>query len=123
MDKLNTIQKRNNLNEIYSTDELGSDGAHHSYRIVTPNEIDPTAGILATIKFQKGARSETDETNGVLDADLLEIIRDRLTCFQNGPFACEETAEALRHITEALMWLNKRAEDRATRNVLGKSEK
>ena len=123
MDKLNTIQKRNNLNEIYSTDKPGSDGAHHVYKIMVPNEIDPTAGLLATIKFQNGARSETDETNGVLDVDLLEIVRDRLTCFQSGPFACEENTEALRHITEALMWLNKRVEDRATRNVLGKSEK
>lgn len=123
MDKLNTIQKRNNLNEIYSMDELGPGGAHHVYRVVTPNEIDPTVGIVATIKFQKGARSETETTTGVLDVDLLEIVRDRLLCFQNGPFACEEDGEALRHITEALMWLNKRVEDRASRNVLGKSEK
>ena len=39
--------------------------------------------------------------------------------FQAGPYACRENAEALTHIEEALMWLNKRVEDRAQRGVLG----
>lgn len=56
---------------------------------------------------------------GVLDGDLLEIVRDRLRAFQSGPYSCRENACALTHIEEALMWLSCRAEDRAARNVLG----
>ena len=53
------------------------------------------------------------------NTDLLEIVRDRLRAFQAGPYSCRENACALTHIEEALMWLNRRAEDRAERNVLG----
>ena len=34
-----------------------------------------------------------------------------------------ENACALTHIEEALMWMNRRVEDRIERNVLGKNEK
>ena len=34
MDKLNTIQKRENLNEVYIAGEQGNGGAYHSYDIV-----------------------------------------------------------------------------------------
>lgn len=54
-----------------------------------------------------------------MDADLLEIVRDRLRDFQAGPYSCRENACALTHIEEALMWLNRRVEDRITRGVLG----
>ena len=43
--------------------------------------------------------------------------------FQSGEFATRENACALTHIEEALMWLNKRVENRIERNVLGKNEK
>lgn len=61
--------------------------------------------------------------HGVLDTDLIEIVRDRLTAFQAGPYACRENACALTHIEEALLWMNKRVEDRITRGVLGTYEK
>lgn len=60
---------------------------------------------------------------GVLDTDLLEIVRDRLNDFQNGKFATRENAVALTHIEEALLWMNKRVEDRIERNVLGTNNK
>ena len=61
--------------------------------------------------------------SGTLDTDLLEIVRDRLRCFQAGDFATRENACALTHIEEALMWMNKRVEDRIERNVLGTMQK
>lgn len=64
-------------------------------------------------------RKEEGSTPGVLEGDLLEIVRHRLQCFQKGEFATRENACALTHIEEALMWLNKRKEDRKARNVLG----
>ena len=73
--------------------------------------------------FQNGPRKSPDSQVGVLDTDLLEIVRDRLKGFQSGEFACRENACALTHIEEALMWLNRRVEDRIERDVLGTTQK
>lgn len=114
--KLSTIQKRNNLNEVWRDGEPGPGGAYHHYTVFHgPSETDTRTDII----FQKGPRNTMDSTGGVLDVDLLEIVRDRLAHFQKGEFACRENACALTHIEEALMWMNKRVEDRAERNVLG----
>lgn len=132
MDKLSTIQKRENLNEVYAG-EKGVGGASHCYMIVKSNcavldskgntlTVNPE-DIIETLQFQEGARNDPDAVRGVLDVDLLEIVRDRLKGFQGGEFATRETACALTHIEEALMWLNKRTEDRIERNVLGTYEK
>ena len=71
------------------------------------------------IDFQCGPRKEENSQNGVIDSDLLEIVRDRLKSFQAGPFASVYNEEALYHVEEALFFLNKRVEDRIQRNVLG----
>ena len=114
--KLSTIQKNHNLNEVWRNGEPGPGGAYHRYTVYHyPSEIDTRTDIF----FQKGPRNDMDSTGGVLDVDLLEIVRDRLKCFQAGEFACRENACALTHIEEALMWMNKRVEDRAERKVLG----
>ena len=73
--------------------------------------------------MQCGSRKEENSIHGVIDSDLLEIVRDRLKSFQAGPFASEYNAKALEHVEEALMWLNRRVEDRIERNVLGKNVK
>lgn len=113
--KLSTIQKRENLNSVFALDERGSGNAHHVYLIVA-NDSDRT---LEQIEFQKGPRKMDDSVNGVIDSDLLEIVRDRLQGFQSGEFATRENALALTHIEEALMWMNRRVEERIERNVLG----
>ena len=46
-----------------------------------------------------------------------------MKAFQAGPFASEYNEKALEHIELALMYLNRRVEDRIERNVLGKNEK
>lgn len=117
-EKLSTIQKRNNLNEVFRWRDRGPGGAWHRYLVQDPNT---KGGVV--IVFQEGPRKEASSSHGVLDVDLLEIVRDRLRCFQGGEFACRENACALTHIEEALMWMNKRVEDRAERNVLGTYEK
>ena len=134
MNKLATIQKHNKLNEVYRIDEPGTGGACHVY-MIQREEIDVCAegenGVdfkehitpIAEIHFQHGARNEEGSTDGVLDCDLLEIVRDRLKAFQNGEFATRENACAITHIEEALMWMNKRVEDRAERGVLGTTRK
>lgn len=119
MERLLTIQKRELLNEVYRIGEKGPGGAYHDYAIVNAE----TQDILATIVHQKGARKDKESRHGVLDSDLLEIVRDRLTAFQNGGYACNENAHALLHVECALMWLNRRVEDRIEREVLGTMEK
>jgi len=124
MRELSTIQKREKLNKVFAVDEIGPGGANHEYRI-TSNDIDlnGTPLFIGTVQLQNGARKERNSIHGIIDTDLLEIARDRLKSFQAGPFASRENACALTHIEEALMWLNRRVEDRVERNVLGRNEK
>ena len=116
MRTLSTIQKREKLNTIKVMDEPGPGGANHLYMIETPDED-------IAIQFQYGPRNESGSTHGVIDTDLLEIVRDRLKAFQAGDFATEYNAQALVHVEEALMWLNRRVEDRIERQVLGTNNK
>lgn len=116
MEKLSTVQKRENLNNVFVCDEPGNGGANHEYLITDNNE---PADVYVRIQMQNGARKLPDSIHGVLDTDLLEIVRHRLQSFQKGQFATRENAIALTHIEEALLWMNKRVEDRIERNVLG----
>lgn len=122
--KLITIQKDHNLNEVYAVDEPGAGNANHEYLVILPTDK-PDVGLAVPVEiaFQHGPRNEPNSIPGVLDTDLLEIVRDRLKGFQSGDFACRENACALTHIEEALMWMNKRVTDRAQRGVLGTNEK
>ncbi|NFO57718.1 ABC transporter ATPase [Clostridium botulinum] len=124
MKELSTIQKRKKSNDIYSVDEEGPGGAYHEY-VIKSNSMDSQGNydVYETIKFQKGARKEEESQHGVIDSDLLEIVRDRLKAFQAGPFSSRENACALTHVEEALMWMNRRVEDRIERNVLGTNNK
>ena len=128
MEKLSTIQTRDNLNEVYRSGNPGPGGAYHDYDIYPQgmsigfrdefNEIP-----MACIEFQKGPRNDPESRHGILDSDLLEIVRDRLKAFQAGPMATPENGCALIHIEEALMWMARRAYERSERGVLGTMEK
>lgn len=110
------IQRQNNLNDIYYEDIAGTGNGRHRYSVSIKDEPDV---VLLNVQFQDGARNLADSTPGVLEGDLLEIVRSRLQFFQNGEYRTRENACALTHIEEALMWLAKRSDDRAERNVLG----
>lgn len=122
MRKLSTIQKRENLNIVYAVDEPGNGGASHHYAVNAIKE-DVEYPTDWYVVFQNGPRKDENSQHGVLDTDLLEIVRDRLKSFQAGPFSSRENACALTHIEEALMWMNRRVEDRIERNVLGTNQK
>lgn len=114
--KLDTIQTKENLNEVYANPIKGPGNGNHCYTIVCGDkEVD--------IMFQNGPRKDPNSTHGVIDSDLLEIVRDRLKGFQSGEYASEYNAKALEHIEEALKWMNKRVEDRISRGVLGTMNK
>ena len=122
MRELSTIQKRENPNRVFATDEKGNGGANHSYLIVS-DDVGLEAPKETEIQFQNGARKLPDSVHGVLDTDLLEIVRDRLKGFQSGEFATEYNAKALEYVELALMYMNRRVEDRIERNVLGTNNK
>ncbi len=124
MDKLITIQKREKLNDVYVVDEKGNGGANHRYIICEKDNTTWTIGnndigVLGVVYLQNGSRKDENAKHGVIDSDLLEIVRHRLQCFQDGPYASRENEVALTHIEETLMWMNRRIEDRIERNVLG----
>ncbi|KQC91252.1 ABC transporter ATPase [Clostridium perfringens CP4] len=123
MEELRTIQKREKLNKVFASGEKSCGGAYHQYHIEAVEKYNGLPVYTTTINFQKGARKEEKSQHGVIDTDLLEIVRDRLHCFQQGEFASEYNQQALIHIEEALMWLNRRVEDRIERNVLGENKK
>jgi hypothetical protein len=121
MRELNTIQKKEKLNRVFAADEIGPGGANHEYMIISD------AGLMepkeTIIQFQCGPRKEESSKHGLIDSDLLEIVRDRLKAFQAGPFASEYNEHALKHIEEALYCMNARVEDRIKRSVLGRNRK
>jgi len=121
MKKISTIQKRENLNEVFVVDKKGNGGANHKYLIVSDKNCQ--VPIETYIQFQNGARKESGSIHGVIDSDLIEIVKHRLEAFQAGPFSSRENAIVLTHLEEALMWMNRRVEDRIERNVLGTNQK
>ena len=118
-EKLVTIQKRGKLNEVFAAGDGGPGGAFHDYEVCA-NE---SGELIAVIQFQKGARKDPAARHGVIDSDLIEMVRDRLKAFNKGEFATRENACAITHLEEALMWMNRRVEDRLERDVLGTYEK
>lgn len=119
IEKLEVIQKRNCLNEVHRAGGPGPGGAYHAYVICKADTDTPVGKVV----FQKGPRNEEGSNSGVLEGDLLEIVRDRLKAFQDGPYSCRENALALTHVEEALLWMARRADERMERGVLGSYQK
>lgn len=116
--KLNGL---NNALEINVLDEPGQGGAHHEYEISFKEE--KLGGSRKTrISFQNGPIKEAG-VNGISGEALLAIVIDRLDCFQEGPYASEDNAEALASIRQGLDWLQKRTRDRIERGVEGTNQK
>lgn len=117
-EEIKTIQTKGRLNKVYRIGKRGKGEAFHQYSI----EYDKfNNGYISSngITFQNGARKEKGSIHGVLDTDLLEIVRDRLICFQSGRFASPYNELALRDIESALTHMNNRVKNRMKREVLG----
>jgi ERCC4-related helicase len=124
MHKINyRIQRRNGLNDVYYDSYSEQNGVPYAYSVIRKEEATDVVTYCAEIQFQKGARNLPDSTPGVIEGDLLEIVRHRLQAHQRSEYATRENACALTHIEEALLWIAKRADDRAERGVLGTNNK
>ena len=106
-----------NYTEVFATDKEEFN-ACHEYSISTKKE---PSNIVASISFQKGPIKEND-VNGCHHEDLIGIVIDRLQSFQNSVFKCRENSVAITKLEDALMWLNKRTQDRLNRQVEGTSK-
>lgn len=104
----------NGLNSVFVNDEVKFNG-HHDYEI----RRNDTNEVLLKIHYQEGARKDPNSIPGILDLDLLYIVRDRIQTFQKGEFACRENELVLTKVEEAIMWSEARVKDRERRAVLG----
>jgi len=68
---------------------------------------------------QLGRGEERREPNGAFVEDVIAAARQRLEYYQSGKFACDENAEAIGHLTDALEVLRRRTADREERGVEG----
>ena len=69
------------------------------------------------VTWQKGLPSEVG-LNGCRVDDVLAVAREKIRSYQEGPLACEENAEALRGIEEALAAMEARRRRRVEQGVL-----
>ena len=112
--------------DVFCMDAAGPGGAHHAYTICW-RDYNGNAHVCH-IHFQTGgvreprsdvAGAPLNGVNGTSDEALLAIVQHRLECFQQGPFACDQHATALAHVTAALAALHARSQDRLARGVEG----
>lgn len=88
----------------------------------------PIEGGNQTLQFIEKSPKEEGSTelvtiyNGTTNEEVLEMLLDRMNYLQ-GKFPCRENAVAITKLDEALLWLNKRTQDRIKRNVEGKQIK
>ena len=61
-------------------------------------------------------------SDGTTNEEVLEALINRMN-FLNGKFPCRENSIVITHLETALLWLEKRTNDRIKRNVEGKNEK
>lgn len=117
MTEINRFSISGNEPVVRRKGEAGNGGAHAQYEVVCP----VTGDVLLEVNFQQGSGREG--WRGVLDLSLLEIVVDRLTAFQNGPYTSRETGKALTHVEEAALWQVRRVLERQKRGVFDKQEK
>ena len=91
--------------------------------IVENGEIVDGKGL--TVQFCKG--NINDDTflrqEGVFTESLIQAAKEFLIDVNAGEMKTDETTQAILKLDEALMWINKRAEDRKLREVQGTYQK
>lgn len=77
-----------------------------------------STGIGYTIAWQRGPLKEAGR-NGAFLIEVIASCASQLNYYQSGAYACQENAEALNHLHEALIVLSQRRDRRATEGKLG----
>ena len=81
-------------------------------------------GIGLDISWQKGPLGRVEcgtriEPNGAFVETVISAVVKRIEFYQESKFKSRENAIALTHLETALLWLNKRTQDRENRQVEG----
>lgn len=114
------INKGTSKHTLVLSNDVPKFNANHEY-IILNNTNNDLMDLLTTIKFQKGPIKESG-VNGCHNEDLINIVIDRLECFQRSEFACRENDQAVTKLEEALHWLRHRTDSRSKRGVEGTSK-
>lgn len=82
------------------------------------------SGIGLEIEWQKGPLGRIEdgtrvEPNGAFVETVIAAVVKRIEFYQESKFKSRENAIALTHLETALLWLNKRTQDREKRKVEG----
>jgi len=80
--------------------------------------VDGNNTVVTEVHFQEGPIKECG-VNGCMNEDLIHMVVARLEGFQNSPYQCDENAEALEHLLNALKALRIRTDKREVRGVEG----
>ena len=114
----------NRFTEVFATDDVAFNANHEYIVVAAPLEGEEIwlDNPYAKVNFQKGPITENG-VHGCHNEDFIAIVIDRLQCLNQGDFACRENSIAITKLEEALLWLNKRTQDRIARNVDGTSQK
>lgn len=112
-----------NYTEVFAIDAKMYNANHYYEVRQTPSEGATISEkeIYAKIKFQQGPIKEHG-INGCHNEDLIAIVIDRLQGFQESSFACKENDMAITKLEEALLWLNKRTQNRRAKGIEGTSK-
>lgn len=73
-----------------------------------------------------GRGEERQEPNGAFVETVIAAAKQRIEYYQkaaSGRFACRENAVAITKLDEALLWLNKRTQDREAQGIEGTHER
>ena len=96
--------------------------AGHTYELSNFEKKDEKGQTLQFIHKepkQEGSLELETISDGTTNEEVLEVLIDRMEFLQK-KFTCKENACCITHLQEALMWLEKRTNDRIKRNVEGK---
>ena len=95
----------------------------------TDSNGNPTGGNVKGCGFQidwqngpLGRDGDRQAPNGAFIEDVIDAARQRIEFYQNAndrKFTCKENAMAITKLEEALLWLDKRIQDRERRKVEG----
>jgi hypothetical protein len=81
-----------------------------------------TTGVGLILYWQDGPLGrppDRQEPNGAFVESVIAAARGRLAFYQSTAFACRANAEAIEHLTRALVVLAQRTADREARGVEG----
>lgn len=116
-----TSHKVNEANSLLRIEILEENEHGHGllYGITSdePRNAATPPAVTLPVRFQSGPMAHG--LNGITNEALLAIVRDRLECFQKGPYCCESNNDALDNVMAAQRALQRRTAERVARGVEG----